>query len=65
MNMQDKGVQTIKNSIQLLIIAYNPRGIYRFFIEILGNQFLLHITFDFCLGVFHNVELSLYLCRNF
>ena len=63
--MQDKGVQTIKNSIPLLIIAYNPKGIYRFFIEILGNQFLLLITLDFCLGVFHNVELSLYLYRNF
>ena len=65
MNMQDKGVQTIKNSIPLLIIANNPSGIYRFFIEILGNQFLLHITLEFCLGVFHNVELSLYLYRNF
>ena len=63
--MQDKGVLTIKNSIPLLIIAYNPRGIYRFFIEILGNQFVLHITLDFCLDAFHNVELSLYLYRNF
>ena len=63
--MQDKGVQTIKNSIPLLIIACNPRRIHRFFIEIFGNQFILHITLDFCLGVFHNVELSLYLYCNF